>query len=98
MSFIKHLTNRNDEVLLEHKEPGESDEIQRNSKHLTETVSSFDEILKAAGIKIKSKIQTDFGNQYEFFKKNAGQDEISIDNLFPDNEVMFKNNFIFVVS
>jgi hypothetical protein len=89
MSFIKHLKEAH---LLQptHQEPGESSEILP----MVESKGSFDDILKANSLKIKSKIVTDFGTQFEFFK--APNQEF-VDGLFPQNDVWFKDKFIFVV-
>ena len=92
MSFYKHLQDYS--VIIEHNEPGESNEILP----LTESQSTPEDILKTNKIKIRSKIQTDFGTQYEFFTKFGGKTKEIIDDLFPTNDVLFKGNFIFVIS
>jgi hypothetical protein len=89
MSFVKHLKEAH-LLLTEHQEPGESSEILP----IVETKGSFEDILKSNNIKIKSKIVTDFGTQFEFFKTFNSE---FVDGLFPENDVLFKDKFIFVL-
>jgi hypothetical protein len=89
MSFIKHLKEAH-LLLTEHQEPGESSDILP----IVETKGTFEDILKSNNLKIKSKIVTDFGTQFEFFKS---VDTEFVDGLFPENDVQFKDKFIFVL-
>jgi hypothetical protein len=89
MSFIKHLKEAHS-LLTEHQEPGESSELLP----IVESKGTFEDILKLNNLKIKSKIVTDFGTQFEFFKTI---DTEFVDGLFPKNDVQFKDKFIFVM-
>lgn len=91
MSFIKILLKENriaeDTCTNFISEKDKSIET-KPSKNL-----SFEEILKANGIKVKNRILTDFGVQFELFKK-PNIDEI--EEMFT-NKILFKGNYIFVL-
>lgn len=77
-----------------HSHPGESDEIEplviQEAKVKPQTP---EEILLQNGFKIKSRILTDFGTQFELFKKI---DSETIKELHQFGQVLQKGNFIFI--
>lgn len=69
---------------------------------ITETVKEInealtpDEIIKKSGIKVKSQIPTDFGIQYELYKKT---DIDSIKEILKDHsKLLSKGNYIFILN
>lgn len=69
---------------------------------ITETVEEInealtpDEIIKKSGIKVKGQIPTDFGIQYELYKKT---DIDSIKEILKDHsKLLSKGNYIFILN
>jgi len=69
---------------------------------ITETVEEInealtpDEIIKKSGIKVKGQIPTDFGIQYELYKKT---DIDSIKEILKDHsKLLTKGNYIFILN
>lgn len=87
MKFKKFFNQEPD-----NKHSGESDEILplKESKPYPTDLEP-ENILKNAGYKVKSRILTDFGIQYELFKK------IDKDTLESLGETLVKGNLIFVI-
>jgi hypothetical protein len=59
-----------------------------------EEPKSAEEILRNENIKVKNRILTDFGTQFELFKKPNKDD---LEKLFKKDNLRIKGNFIFIL-
>lgn len=86
MSFLKYF-----------KEKAQENEIQEPLESLSESQNpvSIQDFFSSEGLKIKSRIITDFGVQYEFYKRPNVDNFL---NFFKNkNEIIFKSNLVFIL-
>jgi len=92
MSFIKHL-----ETLEEQNKEVFEDLAIPERLQESKALSSPEDVLTSAGFKIKSRILTNFGNEYETYKKVDTETIKLLENIAEVKEVLQKNNLIFIL-
>lgn len=85
-SFFSNGETKNEETVIS---------IIETQEEINEALTP-DEIIKKSGIKVKGQIPTDFGIQYELYKKT---DIDSIKEILKDHaKLLSKGNYIFILN